>query len=137
MGSSTDRVKSKTIKLLFAASLALRNVSELGDTSTRGLLFQCASTKKTKSNLNLVIFFFLIISLEFPATSHYIVDSFDTTSTSNTMFQEILFVQKGVPVTVLGLGKDVMLVEVSQEVKRIINVSNKYISLEIASHSVV
>jgi hypothetical protein len=53
------------------------------------------------------------------------------------MFQEILFVQKGVPVTVLGLGKDVMLVEVSQEVKRIINVSNKYILLEIASHSVV
>jgi hypothetical protein len=31
------------------------------------------------------------------------------------MFQEILFVQLEVPVTVLGLGRDVILVEVSQE----------------------
>jgi hypothetical protein len=31
------------------------------------------------------------------------------------MFQEILFVQLEVSVTVLGLGRDVILVEVSQE----------------------
>jgi len=31
------------------------------------------------------------------------------------MFQEILFVQLEVAVTVLGLGQDVILVEVSQE----------------------
>ena len=31
------------------------------------------------------------------------------------MFQEILFVQLGIPVTVLGLGQDVIPVEVSQE----------------------